>query len=43
MDAVTLYPVVVSRRPEDEDHAPLLAYPAAARLIPAGEVAAGRR
>ncbi|WP_406321026.1 hypothetical protein [Streptomyces sp. NBC_00519] len=38
---VEFFPVVVTALPADEDHAPLLVDPAAARLVRAGEVAEG--
>ncbi|MBC9730973.1 hypothetical protein H8R17_41790 [Streptomyces sp. TRM68367] len=41
METMELYPVVVSRYPQDQDHAPLLSDPATARLVLAGDVADG--
>jgi hypothetical protein len=41
MQTIELLPVIVTRFPEDEDHAPLLVDPAAARIVRADEVAAG--
>ncbi|MFD0032489.1 hypothetical protein ACFVJK_30330 [Streptomyces sp. NPDC127172] len=36
-----ILPVIVTRFPEDEDHAPLLVDPASARIVRADQVAAG--
>jgi hypothetical protein len=41
MTLLQILPVIVTRFPEDEDHAPLLVDPAAARIVRADEVAAG--
>jgi hypothetical protein len=38
---LNILPVIVTRYPEDEDHTPLTVDPAAARIIPAGEIVAG--
>jgi hypothetical protein len=38
---LSILPVIVTRFPDDEDHAPLLVDPAAARVVRADQVAAG--
>ncbi|MFE2943425.1 hypothetical protein ACFXKG_30880 [Streptomyces sp. NPDC059255] len=41
MQTMDFYPMVISRYPQDQDHAPTLADPAAARLVPAVDIAVG--
>ncbi|MEU1372017.1 hypothetical protein ABZ454_38925, partial [Streptomyces sp. NPDC005803] len=41
MISIDILPVIVTDLPDDEDHAPLLVDPAAARIVRADQVAAG--